>query len=243
VSKETSISWTDHTFNPWWGCMKVSPGCANCYAEAFAKRTGHDVWGPTAEYRTFGKEHWAEPLAWNASAAKRGVTERVFCASMADVFDERGPNSERRRLFELIRCTRNLTWQLLTKRPENWAIYFSENMPNVWLGFTAENQEYFDERSRCMRHIPGFTGKFFVSYEPALGPIRLVEPDPRLEWLIFGGETGGKRRPMEQQWAEDIKTDCDRLGIAFFMKQMSAATPAKASALIPANLLRREFPR
>jgi protein gp37 len=243
MGKETGISWTDHTFNPWWGCMKVSPGCANCYAEAFAKRTGHDVWGPTAEYRTFGSKHWAEPLKWNAIAAAYGLTERVFCASMADVFDVRGPETERRKLWELIRQTQSLTWQLLTKRPENWCVYLPDYaLRNVWLGFTAEDQEHFDSRVAELRGIPGFKGPFFVSYEPALGPLRIKECDPRLKWLIFGGETGGKRRPMEQKWAEDVKADCDRLGIAFFMKQMSAVTPTKAKELIPAHLISQAFP-
>jgi protein gp37 len=244
MGKETAISWTDHTFNPWWGCMKVSPGCANCYAEAFAKRTGHNVWGPTAEYRTFGYEHWQEPKKWNESAAKRGVTERVFCASMADVFDERADGVERTRLWSLIWNTPNLIWQLLTKRPQNWRRMLPDTIPpNVWLGFTAEDQEHYNERARHMAEMnaPPFEGKFFVSYEPALGPIRIIGgivPD----WIIFGGESGAKRRPTEAKWAEDIKADCERFGIKFFMKQMGARTPAEGKALIPAHLLIQEFP-
>lgn len=247
MGKETGISWTDHTFNPWWGCLKVSPGCTNCYAEAFAKRTGHDVWGPEAEYRTFGFKHWQEPVKWNASAKERGVTERVFCASMADVFDERASGIERSRLWSLIWETPNLTWQLLTKRPENWRGYLPSGdrvPPNVWLGFTAESQEYFDKRAAHMATIRSeyFPGPFFVSYEPAIAPLRIEKCDPRLEWLIFGGESGGKRRPMETAWAENVKADCERLGIAFFMKQMSAITPNKAKELIPIHLNVQEFP-
>jgi protein gp37 len=243
MGRETGITWTDHTFNPWWGCMKVSPGCKNCYAEAFAKRTGHDVWGPEAEYRTFGLNHWQEPKKWNDSAAERGVTEKVFCASMADVFDERADGIERTRLWSLIWETPNLIWQLLTKRPENWRRYLPDSVPpNVWLGFTAEDGEHYHIRAKHMSDIPWFKGLFFVSYEPAIGPLRIGGNHPQLQWLIFGGESGPGRRPMEQKWADDIKSDCDRLGIKFFMKQMSAATPAKGKELIPAHLLIQEFP-
>src|SRR3954468_18510739 len=111
MGKDTGISWTDHTFNPWWGCVRVSPGCVNCYAETFAKRTGHDVWGPTAEYRTFGLKHWQEPKKWDADAAKRGVKETCFVASMADLFDERGPGCERIRFWSLVWQTPNLIHQ------------------------------------------------------------------------------------------------------------------------------------
>jgi len=119
VGTSTAIGWTDHTFNPWWGCERVSPGCQHCYAETFAKRTGNAVWGKAAPRRFFGPKHWAEPVKWNAAAAARGVPELVFCASMADVFEPRDDlNAERARLFELIEQTPFLIWQLLTKRPE-----------------------------------------------------------------------------------------------------------------------------
>jgi protein gp37 len=89
MGKETAISWTHHTFNPWWGCQRVSPGCTNCYAETFDKRIGGKHWGPTAPRRFFGPKHWAEPLKWARAAAKAGERHRVFCASMADVFEDR----------------------------------------------------------------------------------------------------------------------------------------------------------
>ena len=108
----TNISWTTHTFNPWWGCVNVSPGCQNCYAETFAKRTGHDVWGKDGERRMFGDKHWAEPLRWNQKAAERGETVRVFCASMGDVFEPHPALTDaRKRLWALIDSTRHLTWQ------------------------------------------------------------------------------------------------------------------------------------
>lgn len=121
MGESTSIAWCDHTFNPWWGCTRVSPGCAHCYAEAFAKRTGLG-WGPRAERRFFGEKHWAEPLKWNRKAAADGVRRRVFCASMADVFEDRPELVEPRvQLWRLIRACPDLDWLLLTKRPENFS--------------------------------------------------------------------------------------------------------------------------
>jgi protein gp37 len=116
----TNIEWCDHTFNPIWGCTKVSPGCTNCYAAAFAHRLGLDVWGPGGPRRQFKQEHWDEPLRWNAVAEKAGLRQRVFCASMADVFEDHPIwELERPRLFSLIAKTPSLDWLLLTKRPEN----------------------------------------------------------------------------------------------------------------------------
>src|SRR5882762_9757042 len=102
MGKNSSIEWTDHTFNPWWGCTKVSPGCKHCYAEAFARRIGNDIWGAQAERRFFGDAHWREPLKWNVEAARAGVRRRVFCASMADVFENRAELAPlRERLWRL----------------------------------------------------------------------------------------------------------------------------------------------
>ena len=91
MAQNLSIEWTDHTFNPWWGCSKVSPACDNCYAELWAKRMGHQVWGTSANRRFFSDAHWNEPLAWNQEAAVTEQRKRVFCASMADVFEPAAP--------------------------------------------------------------------------------------------------------------------------------------------------------
>lgn len=253
MGKDTNISWATHTFNPWWGCTKVSPGCANCYAEAFDKRVGGKHWGVGAPRRTFLDSHWAEPIGWNA-AAKPGDGTTVFCASMADVMDDAAPLGERWRLWELIDRTPNLTWLLLTKRPENFCEYLPSDgfaYDNVRLGATTENQHYYDERigpltgaalwltiqnSERDRHVDRRTVRTFVSYEPALGPVTMRDrkaPDQ----VIFGGETGGKRRAPSVEWARSMRHECERRGVAFFMKQMSAQTPAGAAALIPADLL------
>src|SRR5688572_21886599 len=117
MGESTTITWTHHSWNPWWGCVKVSEGCKNCYAESFSKRACHDIWGPGSQRRFFGDKHWAEPIKWDRAAEKAGERRRVFCASMADVFEDRPDLVEpRRRLFELIRATPNLDWLLLTKR-------------------------------------------------------------------------------------------------------------------------------
>jgi protein gp37 len=119
MAKDSTIEWTHHTFNPWWGCTKVSPGCKHCYAEAWAKRVGQDVWGARAPRRELSEAYWRQPLAWNAKALRTGKRTRVFCASMADVFeDRRDLDARRERLWRLINDTPRLDWLLLTKRPQ-----------------------------------------------------------------------------------------------------------------------------
>lgn len=237
MAEGTSISWTDNTFNPWWGCTKVSPGCDHCYAEAFDKRTGGAHWGKGEPRRMFGDKHWAEPLKWKG---------RVFCASMADVMDDEAPLGERERLWALIDATPNLTWQLLTKRPHRFARYLPAGgfkHRNAWLGATCENQQYYDCRwPELHRAATMFDLKSFISYEPAIGELSMSGFDFVPDWLIFGGETGGGRRPMRQEWAEHIQAECIDRGVSFFMKQMSALRPAQAAQLIPAHLLIRQFP-
>src|SRR5215831_14997448 len=114
MAENSKIEWTDHTFNPWWGCTKVSPACEHCYAEAWAKRVGQQVWGPKSLRRTFGDKHWHEPVKWNRDAEKSDVRRRVFCASMADVFEKRKDlDAQRIRLWGLIESTPALDWLLL----------------------------------------------------------------------------------------------------------------------------------
>jgi protein gp37 len=186
MGEQTAIAWTDHTFNPWWGCQRVSPGCEHCYAETFSRRVGLKVWGPTTERRFFGDEHWAEPIKWNRKAAEEGVRRRVFCASMADVFENRDDLlPHRARLWVLIASTPHLDWLILTKRPQNVeamaraaASHNWDAEPphvvtpwprNVWLGTTAEDQQRADERIPALLGVPAAVR--FVSYEPAIGPV------------------------------------------------------------------------
>lgn len=233
MGEVTGISWTDHTFNPWWGCTKVSPGCANCYAETFDKRVGGDHWGVGKPRRVFSDKHWREPLKWAG---------RVFCASMADVFDVEAPEGQRERLWELIRATPNLTWQLLTKRVDGYLTMLPADLmtePRIWKGFTAEDQERYDERWDVMRRLSGLK---WVSYEPALGPLTMYKVLAKPDWIVFGGESGPKHRQCERAWADRLLAECRSYDIPFFMKQMSARTPTQGKELIPADLLIRQFP-
>lgn len=225
MAEDTRIEWTDRTFNPWTGCTKISPGCDHCYAEGWSKRSGHVKWGNHPRKRTT-EAYWKAPLAWQAQAeefySRHGRRQRVFCASLADVFDNQVDSSWRADLFELIRATPDLDWQLLTKRPQNirkmlpldWG---DQGYSNVWLGFTAEDQIRFDQRKKFIARVPASI--WFVSYEPAIGPLQICEEDPKPDWLIIGGESGGGARPMDPEWVEDVLNDCLRWGIAAFFKQ------------------------
>ncbi len=177
MGKNSKIEWCDHTFNPVWGCQKVSPGCQNCYADTMARRTGHNVWGPTAPRRRTGPGNWGEVLKWDRNARAMGRRARVFCASMADVFEEH-PDWEpvRPDLWRLIESTRNLDWLLLTKRPENVMAMVPETWrtafpPNVWLGTSVESQEWAEKRIPHLLQVPARVR--FVSCEPLLGMVGL----------------------------------------------------------------------
>jgi protein gp37 len=174
VGENTSIGWTHHTFNPWWGCTKVSPGCKHCYAESLAKRYGHDVWGVKPRW-FLSEANWGKPVRWNREAAELGIRYRVFCGSQCDVLEQlEGPagarlDLERQRLFALIRATPHLDWLLLTKRPENAHLIPADVMAMIWFGTTTEDQEHADKRValllQCNPRIR------FVSAEPLLGAI------------------------------------------------------------------------
>lgn len=245
MSKDSAIAWTDHTFNPWWGCQRVSPGCENCYAEAFAKRVGQKVWGPQSPRRFFGDKHWAEPRAWDLAAANECTRARVFCASMADVFEDREDIAPHRaRLFELIEETPSLDWQLLTKRPENilrlvpddWRDGFPEN---VWVGTTAENQKWLNDRWEHLRNIPAVVR--FLSCEPLLGEVLL--PLTGLQWAIVGGESGPSRRDCGVDAIARIVAQCERANIPVFVKQDCAMYPGQQGRIPDDVWARKEFPR
>lgn len=221
MGEVSAIEWTDATFNPWWGCTKVSPACRNCYAETWAKRTGFSVWGDRAERRTFSPSHWAEPVRWNAKAEREGRRMRVFCASMADVFEDApGLDEQRAKLWPLIEATTSLDWLLLTKRPENirrmvpWGL---RPPMNVWLGTTVENQEYADERVPHLVDAPANVR--FLSCEPLLGLVTLRQWAIDLDWVIVGGETGAGARPMDPAWARSLRDQCQEIGLWFHFKQ------------------------
>lgn len=181
MGSETKIEWADHTFNPWTGCTKVSPACDHCYAESWAKRSGLVQWGNHPRRRT-SPANWKQPLKWDQGCEKSGVRQRVFCASLADVFDNQVDPLWRMDLWNLIAATPHLIWMLLTKRPQNiskmlpnlsqemdWENYWP--WPNVWLGTTVENQEEADRRIPQLLAIPA--AKHFLSCEPLLSEINI----------------------------------------------------------------------
>lgn len=225
MSQQSSIEWTDHTFNPWWGCVKVSAGCTHCYAETLATRYGHSVWGPRSKRRLFGPGHWAEPLKWNRLAELAGQPARVFCASMADVFENnRSLDSERVKLWSLIEETPWLHWQLLTKRPEHIMemVPWRNDWPaNVWIGTSVENEVAAELRLPYLADIP--VSVRFLSCEPLIGPIENLDL-AGIHWLIAGGESGVQRRPVDAAWIRSLRDQCLRAGVAFFFKQWGGRT-------------------
>jgi len=224
MAENSKIEWTDHTFNPWIGCTNVSPGCDHCYAETMANRRGWAKWGNHPRHRT-SRTYWRQPLKWNVDAKQfrrqHGHRPRVFCASLADVFDNQIPAVWRAELFELIRECRRLDWLLLTKRPQNARKMlpsdWGDGYQNVWLGITAEDQKRFDQRWHHIAVIPAAIR--FVSYEPAIGPLKLPNHGLLPDWVISGGESGAGARPIDPRWVRSIMDDCRRKGVAPFHKQ------------------------
>ena len=193
MAQNSGIEWTEHTFNPWWGCTKVSGACRGCYALTGAKRLGYDIWGPLADRRFFGDHHWMQPALWNARAEANGVRARVFCASMSDVFEERAElDPVRTKLWSLIEATPHLDWLLLTKRPHlvTSMVGWSSGWPaNAWIGTTVEDQACADKRLTHLTEIPAI-GRF-ISAEPlpgTVGHFRVAGPGHRL------GHSGRRER-------------------------------------------------
>lgn len=254
MGKDSRIEWTHHTFNPWWGCVKVSAACDHCYAETWAKRLGEDVWGPRSERRLFTDAHWKEPLRWNREAEAERERRRVFCASMADVFENRKDLVPHRlRLLELIAQTPMLDWLLLTKRihlvkrqlPKDY-----ELPANVWLGATVETQVEADKRIPYLLEFASPSVRF-LSCEPLLGSIDLSryltrnEKGVRVDWVIAGGESGPGSRPMEPQWPDDLRRQCTRARIPFHFKQWGHWAPAELAGdavtrRTPIHIVRRD---
>ena len=233
MGSQSSIEWTDSTFNPWVGCTKVArkgtpSACDFCYAEKWAKRSGQVKWGNYPRRRTT-ESYWRNAVVWNSRAkffqAKHGRRQRVFCASLADVFDNQVDPLWQVDLFKLIRECDQLDWQLLTKRPQNIRKIlpsdWGEGYPNVWLGTTTEDASAYKQRAPFLLRVPATI--HFVSYEPAIGPLGQLDINGRVpDWVIIGGESGVRSdliRPTRPQWARDAITECRRVGAAAFLKQ------------------------
>lgn len=241
MAENSNISWTHHTFNPVIGCTKVSAACDFCYAEDHANKWEPLVtWGKPGQkskLRRTVESNWRKPLSWNKQAGKMGIRYRVFCASMADVFDNDWDNDTRADLWALIASTPHLDWLLLTKRPQNIrkmlpGAYveqllgcdkpWGDGWSNVWLGMTAENQDEYWRRRQSLFDVPAAV--HFISYEPALGALSIQGPMIP-DWVICGGESGPNRRPFDLKWATDLKDECEKYGIPFYFKQDSSHKP------------------
>jgi protein gp37 len=270
--RHDGISTTGYTFNHVRGCTKVSQGCRNCYADQMSGRNPGTlgVWGPRGTRVIAAESYWRQPLRWNADALAAGERRKVFCASLADVFEgddtmpaeSREPvAAARERLWGLIEQTPGLDWLLLTKRPQNAArlapARWAERWPdNVWLGTSVENQEAAEERIPELLKVPARVR--FLSCEPLLGPVDLSrwvraggEPldwapdgdappgdynpvlqqwetradDGGIHWVIAGGESGPKARPMHPGWARSLRDQCAAAGVPYFYKQWGEWAP------------------
>lgn len=232
MAKDSAIGWTDHTFNPWWGCVEVSPACDECYARKFANRLGYP-WGAHAPRRFFADHHWREPLNWNAAAVRDGKRARVFCASMADVFEVREDlDDSRRRLWELIEATPALDWLLLTKRAREIrrmvpAAWLEAPLAHVWYGTTVEGPDYL-WRLEELRRVPAALR--FISYEPALADV--TWPLDGIDWLIAGGESSPGFRPPDPDWIRSSRDQALAAGVAFYFKQWGGLRPTSKGNLL-----------
>jgi protein gp37 len=224
MGETTGIAWTKSTWNPWQGCLKISPGCKLCYMYRDKERYGQD---PRTVVRskppTFNK-----PLSWKEPGL-------VFTCSWSDWFIEQA-DAWRDEAWDIVRRTPHLTYQILTKRPENIAARLPKDWgrgyPNVWLGVSVEEQRYADERIPLLLETRAAIR--FLSVEPQLGPVDLdlrqlaLGCGPRpikttgIDWVIQGGESGPKARPFDLAWARDLRDQCKAAGVAYFFKQAGA---------------------
>lgn len=224
---ESSIEWTDYTFNGWIGCTRVGPGCENCYAAAQDRFRGWtpEGWGAGKPRRRTSESNWKLPLRWNRIAMERGARARVFCSSLADVFDNEVPDEWRLDLATLIKGTPMLDWQLLTKRIGNARCMLEAMFPegileNVWVGATIVNREELLRDGPKLMATPAYLR--FWSAEPLLDDLGELPQDLVPDWVIIGGESGPKARPMELTWAESLLQRCEAAGAKVFMKQLGA---------------------
>lgn len=259
MADNTKIEWADHTFNPWEGCQKVGPGCDHCYAETRnARYNGTAInWGPDAPRRRTSAANWKKPLKWNLDAANFAALhkrrQRVFCASLADVFDNAVPWQWRLDLFSVIADTPELDWLLLTKRIGNVQSMLddmqvhgtlAECFPNVWLGITVVNQDEADRDIPKLQMIPAAVR--WLSCEPLLGALDLSDSlhgqvtvgavngiggvsfgAPAIDWVVAGGESGPGARPMHPDWARSLRDQCAAAGVPFFFKQWGDHFPCE----------------
>jgi protein gp37 len=234
----SDIEWTESTWNPIAGCEIVSPGCTNCYAMRMAARLqamGMAKYAGTT--RKSGNRHvWTgkintdrdalfAPLGWKKP-------QRIFVNSMSDLFQEKADEKFILRVWNVMQRAHWHSFQILTKRPERMLETLSRSefptLANVWLGTSVESEAYLD-RIELLRRVPARVR--FISFEPLLGPI--VDPDlTGIHWVIAGGESGPRARPMERWWVEELRDSCQRQGVAFFFKQWGGKRKKQTGRLL-----------
>ena len=240
MAEISKIEWTDSTWNPVTGCTKISPGCKYCYAETLAER-----WRGVKNHayeQGFDLRLWPErlelPLRWKKS-------RRIFVNSMSDLFHPDVPDEFIDKVFETMRKASHHQFQVLTKRPERmseymeaWGEEFAEKYPHIWLGTSIETDKYI-ERAQIVSRLPSSVR--FLSCEPLLGPLdisKILEekkaPSPYgrdkqgINWVIVGGESGTRSRPMKEEWVVQIRNQCRRAKVPFFFKQWGGTNKKKA---------------
>lgn len=228
MSLGTSIEWTDATWNPATGCRKISPGCDHCYAAALARRLkamGNPRYrrdGPDGSGfgLTLHEDKLREPAGWRAP-------RRVFVNSMSDLFHPDIPPAFVQAVFETMAACPQHRFQVLTKRPRVMKRVVSSlpghlrDLPQVWLGASIE-LDRFVWRADFLRETPAAVR--FLSLEPLLGPLPSLDLSG-IDWVIVGGESGARHRPLEEPWVRDLLDRCNRAGVAFFLKQWGGRTP------------------
>lgn len=246
----TAIEWATATWNPWWGCRKVSPGCTNCYAETLANRFYNGLW--RGQHRL--AQDWGLPGRVDRKAGREGRRARMFVLSMGDAFeDDDALIAPRDRMFGVIEALRYTDVLLLTKRPENvirmvppWWTRVRLDIgaagqvswpAHIWLGTTVEDQQRADERIPHLLRVPAPVR--FLSVEPLLGPVDL--PLYGVSWVIAGGESGPRARPMAPEWARSVRDQCGAAGVPFFFKQWGGRDKKAAGRLLDGRE-HHEFP-
>ena len=228
MGETTKIQWTNATWNPWYGCKKVSPGCDNCYMSAWAARAGKNP-----EVVTRSKTKFRDPLRWHNPGL-------VFTCSLSDFFIPEA-DGWRDEAWGIIQNTPHLTYQILTKRPGRMATRLpwgadERPWPNVWLGVSVENADYL-WRIKKLQEVN--CSLRFLSLEPLLGPIPNL-PLEGIGWVIVGGESGGKARPMDVEWARDILAQCKAAEVPCFVKQLGAYNDSACGGVQPRPLATRQ---
>jgi protein gp37 len=225
MAANSAIEWTEATWNPVTGCTKISLGCQNCYAERMARRLqamGQPNYAMGFKVTTHDNV-LSLPLTWKNSRT-------IFVNSMSDLFHEKVPAAFISKVFRVMSQAPKHTFQVLTKRSENM-LRLSRSLPwpeNVWMGVTVENSDYL-ERIDDLRNTPAMIK--FISFEPLLGPIFDIDLTG-IDWVIVGGESGPKARPMSPSWVKDIRDQCLAAGAPFFFKQWGGLNKKKTGRLL-----------